>query len=157
MRTFSAISSNRKGYTLTELLVVLVVLGLAVALVAPALFRSSPQSRLNNSLAQLEQAARLAQTQARLTGQDTLLQVDLDDRTLTLFPGEESFQLDRAVEIRATVAEHELDGNLASIRFFPEGVTTGGTFLLTLDNRQEALRISWITGRIEEVDPDEFE
>lgn len=157
MRTFSATSSNRQGYTLAELLVVLVVLALVMTLVAPALFRSSPQSRLNAATDRLEQAARLAQTRARLTGQDTLLVLDLTDRTLTLLPGEQGFQLDREIEFRATVAERELDGDLAGVRFFPEGATTGGTFLLTLDNRQEARRISWITGRIEEIDPDELE
>ncbi len=46
MKTSSEISSSRRGFTLTELLVVLVVVGLAIALVAPALFRNSPTQRV---------------------------------------------------------------------------------------------------------------
>mgnify|MGYP003119153629 CR=1 FL=1 len=157
MQTSSARFNSGKGYTLTELLVVLVVLGLAIALTAPALFRSTPQSRLSIAIDRLEQAARTARTEARLTGQDTLLTIDLAGRTITLLPSDNEFRLDPEIDIRATVAERELDGNLAGIRFFPDGATTGGTILLTLDDRRAAVRVSWLTGRVEEVDPDEID
>lgn len=157
MQTSSARCNSARGYTLTELLVVLVVLGLAVALTAPALFRATPQSRLNRSVDRIEQAARTARTEARLTGQDTLLILDVDARSVTLWPSENAIRLDPGIDIRATVAERELDGDRAGIRFFPDGANTGGTVLLTLDDRQAALRVNWLTGSIEEVDADDLE
>ena len=157
MKTSSEISSSRRGFTLTELLVVLVVVGLAIALVAPALFRNSPTSELRRSVELIETAARMARTEARLSGRDTLLSLDLDARTLTVLPSERGFQLGRNIDLRATVADQELDGDIASVRFFPEGATTGGTFRLELDDTQRAIRISWITGATERLDPDDIE
>ncbi len=157
MQTSSAFSSNRAGFTLTELLAVLIVLGLAVALAAPALFRKSPGQELRHSVEVFETAARMARTEARLTGRDTLLSVDLGGRTLTILPGERVFQLANGMEIRATVAEQELEADIASVRFFPEGATTGGTFLLTLGGHERALRISWLTGRTQRLEPDEID
>ena len=157
MQTSSGTSSNRAGFTLTELLVALVVLGLAVALVAPMLFRNSPGRDLRHSVEIFETAARMARTEARLTGRDTLLRVDVSARALTILPSERVFHLSRGIELRATVADRELDGNIASVRFFPEGATTGGTFLLTLEENERALRISWLTGQTERLEPDEIE
>lgn len=157
MKTSSETFNSRKGVTLTELLVALFVLGLAVALVAPTLFRNSSARELRRSTELIETAARMARTEARLTGRDTLLSVDLDARTLTVLPSERGFQLGRDIDLRATVAEQELDGDIASVRFFPEGATTGGTFLLELDDDQRAIRISWITGASERLDPDDIE
>jgi general secretion pathway protein H len=157
MQTSSAPCSNRRGYTLTELLIALFILGLAVAIVAPALFRTTPQSELRRASALFETATRTARTDARLAGRDSLLTLDLNERTLTIFPGEQTFQLERDLDIQATVADMELDGDLASIRFFPEGATTGGTFLITLEDHAAALRISWITGQLERLDPDEID
>ncbi|QNL19515.1 GspH/FimT family pseudopilin [Hyphobacterium sp. CCMP332] len=157
MKTSSEISSSRRGFTLTELLVVLVVVGLAIALVGPMLFRNSPASELRHSVELIETAARMARTEARLSGRDTLLSLDLDARTLTVLPSERGFQLGRNIDLRATVADQELDGDIASVRFFPEGATTGGTFLLELDDTQRAIRISWITGATERLDPDDIE
>lgn len=157
MKTSSETCNSRKGFTLTELLVALFVLGLAVALVAPMLFRNSPAHELRRSVELIETAARMARTEARLSGRDTLLTIDLDARTLTVLPSERAFRLDRAIDLRATVAEQELDGDIASIRFFPEGATTGGTVLLALDDNQRAIRISWITGATERLDPDDIE
>ena len=157
MKTSSEISSSRRGFTLTELLVVLVVVGLAIALVGPMLFRNSPASELRRSVELIETAARMARTEARLSGRDTLLSVNLDARTLTVLPSERGFQLGRNIDLRATVADQELDGDIASVRFFPEGATTGGTFLLELHDTQRAIRISWITGATERLDPDDIE
>ncbi|WP_421785415.1 GspH/FimT family pseudopilin [Hyphobacterium sp.] len=157
MRTSSERCNNARGYTLTELLVVLIVLGLAVALTAPALFRATPQSRLNNSLDRLEQAARAARSEARLTGRDTLLTLDTEARTIALSSSDSVIRLDPRIDIRATVAERELDGDRASIRFFPDGAATGGTILMTLDEQQAAARISWLTGSVEEIAADEID
>jgi general secretion pathway protein H len=157
MLTSSAPCSSRRGYTLTELLIALFILGLAVAIVAPALFRTTPQSELRRATGTFEAASRTARTEARLAGRDSLLTVDLNARTLTIFPGEQVFQLNPELDIQATVADMELDGDLASIRFFPEGATTGGTFLMALENSEVAIRISWITGQLERLDPDEID
>lgn len=157
MQTSSEPSNSRAGFTLTELLVALVVLGLAIALIAPMLFRNAPGRELRHAVEIFESAARMARTEARLTGRDTLLRVDVNDRNLTILPGGHVFHLSRGIELRATVADQELDGNIASVRFFPEGATTGGTFLLTLQENERAIRISWLTGQTERLDPDEIE
>ena len=79
MPTSSARSSRRAGYTLAELLIVLVIIGLTLALVAPRLFFTSDAAKLDRAVRGFESAARSARASARLTGRDVLMTVHLDD------------------------------------------------------------------------------
>ena len=143
----AATSANaRSGYTLAELVVVLVIIGLTLAIVAPRLFSSSDGDVIRTTVQSLEMAARTARTSARLTGRETVLVVDVDRRIASIEPDGPSYALPGAVDIVATVAESELDGELAGVRFFPEGGSTGGTYRLSAGEAGIDIHIDWITG-----------
>lgn len=157
MQISSVTCSNRSGYTLAELLIVLVILGLSAALIAPNLFRQSPGHILRQTETRLETAIRSAQTRARLTGEDSVVILDVETREVRFQPERDVITLPREIEFTATVAEAELDGDLAGIRFFSEGGSTGATILMELDGRARALRVDWVTGQMAEISPDEIE
>ncbi|MEE2565725.1 GspH/FimT family pseudopilin [Hyphobacterium marinum] len=156
MRISAATSvSPRAGYTLAELIVVLVIIGLALAVVAPRLFSTSDAGTMRSAVAMLDNAARTARTSARLAGRETVLVVDVDARIARIEPGGETIDLPDTLAIEATVAESELDGALAGVRFFPEGGSTGGTYRLTAGDAALNLRIDWITGLAARELPDD--
>ncbi len=145
----------RSGYTLAELLVVLVVIGLAVAFVAPRLFATSDAAIVRTAADTIELAARTARTQARLSGRESRLVIDVDARQITIEPIDRDFSLPREITIRATVAETELDDELAAIRFFPDGGATGGRYDLQSDDAELSVSVDWITGLSSRGLPDE--
>lgn len=148
MLTSSARSSRRAGYTLAELLVVLVIIGLTLALVAPRLFFTSDAARLDRAVRSFDTAARNARSSARLTGRDVLLTVHLDDGVLRIEPDGPDYELPGDPVLRATVAEAELDPPLAGIRFFPDGSSTGGDIAIVYGERERIASVEWITGRV---------
>lgn len=148
MPTSSARSSRRAGYTLAELLVVLVIIGLTLALVAPRLFFTSDAANLDRAVRSFETAARNARSSARLSGQDVLMTVHLDDAVLRIEPDGPDYILPGEPVLRATVAEAELDPPLAGIRFFPDGSSTGGDIAIVYGERERIASVGWITGQV---------
>lgn len=93
MPTSSARSSRRAGYTLAELLVVLVIIGLTLALVAPRLFFTSDGAKLDRAVRSFDTAARAARANARLRGHDVLLTVHLDNGVFRIEPDGPVYEL----------------------------------------------------------------
>jgi len=148
-------ADRRSGYTLAELIVVLVIIGLTLAFVAPRLISSSDLSQVRSAATTIEQAARMARTQARLTGRETRLVIDVDQLHITIEPDGQEFALPTDVSISAIVAEAELDNELAGVRFFADGGATGGTYSLSLEDAAIDVSIDWITGLARRGNPDE--
>jgi general secretion pathway protein H len=148
MPTSSARSSKRGGYTLAELLVALVIIALTLAIVGPRLYFSSDAALADRAVRSFESAARAARAEARLSGSDTVLTVNLDTAVLRIEPSGQEFRLPEQLALTATVAEAELDPPLAGIRFFPDGSSTGGDVGVALGDAERALTIEWITGRV---------
>lgn len=153
MPTSSAPFSSRAGYTLAELLIVLVIIGLTLAIVAPRLFFSSDAALLDRAVRSFETAARSARASARLTGEDRLLTVHLDDAILRIEPDGPEYRLQGDLTVTATVAEAELDGQIAGIRFFPDGSSTGGDVRFAIGDRARLATVGWITGQVVERQP----
>ena len=145
---FSRPASRKAGYTLAELLVVLVIIGLTLTLVAPRLFFSSDTALTSRAVRSFETAARAARAQARLQGQDRVLTVNLDEAVLRIEPDGPEYRLAGDLELTATVAEAELDPPLAGIRFFPDGSSTGGDIRFAAGDAAQSVTVEWITGRV---------
>ncbi|MCW5724703.1 MAG: prepilin-type N-terminal cleavage/methylation domain-containing protein [Maricaulaceae bacterium] len=145
--------TGRGGYTLAELVVVLAIIALIVALVAPRLLTTSDAAEVRRAAALIETAARAARADARITGRDAAMIVDLQARTIEISPRGRVHDLPRSVEIEAVVADTELAQSRAAVRFFPDGGATGGRFDLAAGRVRGAVRVNWITGRTEHDPP----
>lgn len=158
MPTSSARSSKRAGYTLAELLVALVIIALTLAIVGPRLYFRSDSAMADRAVRSFQSAARAARAEARLSGSDTVLTVNLDTAVLRIEPSGQEFRLPGDLELTATVAETELAPPLAGIRFFPDGSSTGGDVGFVLGDAERSITVEWITGRLRassESDADE--
>ncbi|MGF1525321.1 MAG: GspH/FimT family pseudopilin [Candidatus Competibacterales bacterium] len=143
--------SFSRGFTLLELLVVLVIMGLASLVVPPVLSGIGDTLALKGGARQLAAGLRRARSQAVTQQRPVRLMVDLERRQFQLDAGR---WIDLPAPGVATVALHTaqsevLDDQRAGIRFFPDGSATGGH--VVLDNGRLAYRVNvdWLTGRVD--------
>lgn len=134
------------GYTLTELLVVLVIIA-AVAAISIPLLRPSPAVQARSFA---ERAAAVfvdAQAHAAVSGRETVVWIDVE-KGAAWRDGGMRVRAGDQVQLEATGAQSERSGaSLVGVRFFPEGGSTGGTVIAEGAGRIFEARADWLTGR----------
>jgi len=130
-------SANRRerGFTLLELIVVLVILGLALSLVLTRGPVRSPTVEFDSAVRQVTGALRLARSRA-IAG-DRMVAVQFTPR---------GFRLDQEMPIAFSSDISLLGSRL--IDFTPDGGSSGGEVMLHMGERQMVIRVDWLTGRV---------
>jgi general secretion pathway protein H len=136
------------GYTLAELLVVLMILGLVTAIAAPRLTSRSEPALLNKDAALVSQLLRSAKIKARRTGISTRVLIDPDEKQLWMEGQEHSLHLDPALSLRAIGADAESSKNIIGIRFFADGMSTGGEIELGIGARVRKIEVIWANAEV---------
>jgi general secretion pathway protein H len=152
MTPTSGIDSCRHsgGFTLLELLLVLVIVGAAGALIVPNL--GTLETRSFN--AQVREAATLlnfARRTAVVKGMPmraSLLVSDEAEATRGIANAGSWRSGEIAVSFRDSANQRREIGDVLEIMFFPEGGSTGGEISLTQGNRQAVLVIDPFSGRV---------
>ena len=139
---------RQHGYTLIELLAVLVLVAAIVALGAATISRKLPGQRLQQSAKELAAQLRYTRAQAIATGQPQVFTIDANSREWRA--GEKrSGSLSKDISIVATGARNEQQRpGVAAVRFFPEGAATGGRIVLRNGRAAWQLDVQWLTGEV---------
>jgi len=140
--------AGERGFTLLELLVVLVIAGLLLAVVPPAAGRGSDRARLRGAAQELAGSLALARSEAILTNADAAFALDLGSRRFGIAGQALEGRLDSDLRIAMTTAASSVAGaGQGLIRFHPNGGSAGGE--LRIANRAGAIvvRVDWMTGR----------
>lgn len=141
------------GFTLVELLVVLVMVGLLLTLVPVAFQNAVPSLQVKSAARELAAVMRDARGLAIKENRDAFVQVDVEAGRYSSNRRSGEEILDEDIEISLLTAESELDDNGGGrIRFYPDGTSTGGRVSLTLDDTTYHVVVDWLTGRIEVAD-----
>lgn len=136
------------GFTLLELLVVLVIMAAAATLVTSSLARPMAKADFRAVRDSLVRELRLARSDAVSTGSETV--VALDPRQRWFQRGEGKRHL-IPTGIRLDVVSAQEAATTASqtaIRFFPDGESTGGRIRLTADGVPFEILVHWRTGLV---------
>lgn len=157
------------GFTLFELLVVLILIGLITSLVGPRLFKTLNRRNIDSAARQIAAALRYARSQAVTEKNLYLANFDMDACQLTIkcygLPEEEDLQnqtvrpYDKPRVYTLTPGIRFSQGQLISgktietgafeIGFYPAGGTTGGKILLIDEKgRQYSIAVDMITGSV---------
>jgi general secretion pathway protein H len=141
-----------KGFTLFELLVVLVLVALIAAVSAPLLIKGLGRAEAKGAAQDVAAALRRARSEAVVRNADVWLTVDVNER---------SFRMDRAaahalpaklgVELYTAQTE-QISADVGSIRFFPDGSSTGGEVVLADGQSKVHVQVEWLTGRVSVID-----
>jgi len=139
-----------RGYSLMELVVVLAILAVAVALVAPAVGRTVDDVRVRAELAGVAGFLRAAREQAVTRRQTLEVALDPESRLLLLRrpgrEGEAPVQASRAVSALLRV---EADPAMPRVTFLPHGMSSGARFTIEAPGpRAYVITVDPLTGRV---------
>lgn len=150
----SVTARSTSGFTLIEMLVVLIIIALALTLVVPAISKSTQVSMYDVGR-DMQISLRQARAEAVTSQQSALFWVDTQNHNYLDHKGKVKF-FPAEIKIRANVAATEVDDTKAGVRFFPDGSSSGGR--LTLSDAEEAahIEIDWLTGRVSLADEREL-
>ncbi|MGQ9659779.1 MAG: GspH/FimT family pseudopilin [Thermochromatium sp.] len=138
-----------RGFTLVELLVVMAIAAVMMTAVPTLLAVALPGLEMKSAARRTATILRLARESAIRRGEETSVLVDLERHRLTL-TGQRSLSLPERLSLRLEAASSELiDAQRGTIRFFPDGSSTGGRLVLAHGGQGYQIGVTWLTGRIE--------
>lgn len=136
-----------RGFSLIELLVVLALVALSLSVIAPRVGNSIDTSRLKASTRDLLATARHARTLAQTQQREVTLTIDVVDRSYRLDDAKRLAILPSGTKVSVVGAQSErLSDDVAGIRFFADGSTTGGEIELSFAKQSYAIEVDWLTG-----------
>ena len=139
-----------RGFSLMELVVVLAILAIGAAVVAPGLGRAADDIRARSEIGAVAAFLRSAREHAVTRGQT--MEVRVDDETHTLVMRQTGRAGDSAVQATRIVSSlvHIAAGAPApSVTFLPHGMSTGARFsLATPGARAYVITVDTLTGRV---------
>ena len=150
--TVRYVRPSATGFTLLELLAVLVILALLAAFVVPSL-SGGASVELKSAARSLAAGLRLTRNQALNDNRSTALALDVANREFQL-PGEKRVRkLPKRVDIVLFTARSEQQSEQSgAIRFFPDGSSTGGRITLSTDSMRYLVNVDWLTGRVSVIE-----
>lgn len=137
------------GFTLFEMLAVLVVIAMTAAAIA-TLYRS-PSGASQVKTQALIAASRLRdlRSNAMTSGSESVAAIDVQRRSIEFSDGIAPVLFSKSIELNVTGADSEKRApGIAGVRFFPNGSSTGATIDLKMEGQAYEIRINWLTGRV---------
>ncbi|MGY4493714.1 pilus assembly FimT family protein [Pseudomonas sp. TE3610] len=131
-----------QGFTLLEMLVVIVLIGVAAGLVGYGLQRGLHSAGERKAVVQMVEALRASRVQAIVTGQPARTRFDL-----------QSHRIEAAGKVHAWPADMQVQLHTAaelgpSFEFYPDGGASGGHLLLIDGPQRWRIDVSWLTGAV---------
>ena len=140
---------RQAGFTLMEVLVALVIGVLLVAVTPPLLSGMSGATELRGAARQLAAGLRSARNEAVTRQQEAVLLLDLEGRRFTVSGDRREITLPSSISLHLYTAQSELiDDKKGSVRFFPDGSSTGGAITVSGPKLAYRLNVDWLTGAI---------
>jgi general secretion pathway protein H len=146
---------RNKGFTLLELIIVLFIVGMAAAFVAPMVVKSLNNLRLKTATKQLSAVLRYARSKAVSTKNTVQVVLDIDNSSYSAgLPlnnaalGSNTFPQDVSFKLVKTGGEEHSSG-LAQLLFYPKGNTSGGEIIIeNTNNRLYKITVDILTGKV---------
>ena len=146
----------RRGFTLVELLIVIVVIAMTAAVVAPNIGSGNQTATLNGAARELASGLRFARGHALSYGKESILLLNLNDNTYKITDKNKLYKLSKDIEVTLEIAQSQrVNEKQGGFRFFPDGSSTGGRITLELAENKRQLDVNWLTGQVEIDDQQE--
>lgn len=146
---------RQRGFTLLELLVVLVIAVLLVSLTPPLLSGLSGSTELRGAARQLAAGLRFARNEAVTRQREAVLTLDLAQHRFEVSGDSRQIALPESLALRLYSAQSELSSQTTgSIRFFPDGSSTGGAITVSGPKLAYRVNVDWLTGAVAIVEQD---
>ena len=141
-----------RGFTLLEMLVVILLVGIAAAAVAVSVTQGLASARINAASGEIAAALRATRAQAIVRGKEQNFDVDISANSYRNVK-QKDVRLPKGLHVSITSAQADQpNDHTGRIRFFPDGSSTGGRITLQNGKRQWHVNVSWLTGEVRVVD-----
>jgi general secretion pathway protein H len=138
-----------QGFSLLELLIVVVIMGMVYVLVPGMIFGGVSGADLRASSRDIASGLRQARSLAVSERREAIVTLDLDKRAFSLSGNARIFQLPEKLEFKLYTAQSEIvNERQGSIRFFPDGSSTGGRVTVASGERKYLVDVDWLTGKV---------
>jgi general secretion pathway protein H len=136
---------QQAGFTLLEIIVVLAMGAIVYAVLLSAPLGKASAGELKAAARTLASGLRTAQS----TAMATLLTVDMQSREFATTGEREMRKLPSNIDVQLVTAQTEVENDhRGSIRFYPDGSSTGGRITVSSGERKYLVDVDWLTGRV---------
>jgi general secretion pathway protein H len=140
---------RERGFTLVEVIVVLAIGALIYAMVLGVPFAKASAADLKAAARSLASGLRQAQSIAMATRRDALLTVDMETREFISTGEQQVHSIPKTIDLKLYTAQSEVTSpQRGSIRFYPDGSSTGGRITVSTGERKYLVDVDWLTGRV---------
>lgn len=140
---------STRGFTLLEMMVVLVIAGLMLALVPPLFSGAVSGTKLKGSARDLAIVLRETRSQAIIHNTEQLVHLDLETPRYRVGNGKpQALPEDVAMAVELITGARVTEMTQHVVRFFPDGSSSGEMITLSGGNHAYHLQLDWLTGNI---------
>jgi general secretion pathway protein H len=144
-----------RGFTLLELLVVIAIIAILLAAIPGFVLRDTSSVEVRSAARTLADGLRETRSRALVANRPQAFAIDLEGRRFRPGEGRPLKQLERDLELSLTTARTLVSESVGSgtIRFFPDGSSTGGRIGVARGDTRAFVSVDWLTGdvRIEDA------
>ena len=140
-------SASVAGFTLIEMLAALLVVSLVAVVAAPNIRRLPERVQLRAEASRMASALRVTRAAAMAQNRAMNFSINASRRSY----GSEVIPtsvVDQRLNMEVLSASTERRANGDTIRFFPNGRSTGGRIRLSSDQASAYVQVLWATGRV---------
>jgi general secretion pathway protein H len=137
------------GFTMIELLVVMVIIVAGLSIIGPSITTGHASSQIKAAARDMGSALRFVRGQAIAKQQAAKFHLDLSQNSYQLEGRDKVFQIPNNIAITLVTAQSQIseDGQ-GQIVFFPDGSSIGGRITLQLEKFKKQIDINWLTGYV---------
>ncbi|MCA3017750.1 MAG: GspH/FimT family pseudopilin [Rhodocyclaceae bacterium] len=149
--------SRSLGFTLLELVLVVMLIALMFTLVPRMMGSGVSGAELKSNVRAIAAAMKLARDSAINTRRDVFVTVNVVSREFTTTYEDKIYKLNQQLILRLFTAQaDQINEQTASFRFYPDGSSNGGRVTVAAGEagnvREFAIDVDWLTGRVTVAD-----
>jgi general secretion pathway protein H len=140
---------SERGLTLLEVLVALGITALLLVVALPMMSSGSPALRLESAAREIADDLRAAHAAAIAGNRTVVFRIDLASGVFGHDRSKPHHGRDAELSLALYTTEEQRVGTSAgTIRFFPDGGSTGGGIALSAGSRRVMVLVDWLTGAV---------
>lgn len=146
---FASSRTRQAGFTLLELLVVLVIVALSYAIVPRLFHKGVSNAELKSAARQMATGLRKMRSEAINTQKEKTFTLDRKTHVFRLAGESKNHPLPSEADLTVTTIASEVQSkDSGAIRFFPDGSASGGHVAIKYQDMQYVVNVDWLTGRV---------
>jgi len=142
-------AKRQQGYSLLEVIVVIVIIGLSYSLLPKMVFSGVSGAELRSNVRAVATGLRLTRDAAINTRREAVMTLDLESREFTVPNDTKTHKLHDKLEVKLYTSQADLiTEKVGTIRFYPDGSSNGGRVTVSAGGRAFEVDVDWLTGRV---------